>query len=395
MKKLLLYSVEGCPFCDTAKNFMHEKGLPFDEIAAPPGSPAWREMKERSGSGLLPQIFIDGKFIGGHADLTGLEATGTLYRELGMEPSAPDSVLYDVIILGGGPAGLSAAIYAVRKVLKTLIISKDIGGQVTWTQDVDNYLGFIEADARALVGKFDEHVGKFGVERVIGVDVASVDLTGRIKRVHTNDGKTYLGRTLIIATGGRHRPLDVPGETEFMGRGLTYCSICDAPLYADADVAVVGGGNSAMEAVIDLIPIARRIHIISLGPLTGDPVYRGKIDRSDKVEILGGHVVTRITGKNGVQGVEIKNVATGELMELPVEGVFVEIGILPSTGIFVDILATNGKGEILVDNECRTGVAGVFACGDVTSVPFKQVVVAVGEGAKAALSAYNYLIRQK
>jgi NADH-dependent peroxiredoxin subunit F len=307
----------------------------------------------------------------------------------------PESPLYDAIIIGAGPAGLSAAIYTIRKLLKTLIISGDVGGQIAWTSDVENYLGFSQVNASELVAKFEDHVKKFDVEKVIGVEVSAVDLVGRSKRVTTSDGKTYLGKTVIIATGGRHRPLNIPGERELVGKGLSYCSTCDAPLFGGADVAVVGGGNSALGAVLDLVNIAGKIYLISLTPLTGDPVYRDKVLRSDKVEVFIQHQPTRVIGETMVEGLEFKSLGTGETKIISVEGVFVEIGIQPNTSLFLEILTTNERGEILVDTECRTGLAGVFACGDVTTVPFKQVVVAVGEGAKAALSAYSYLISQK
>ena len=158
---------------------------------------------------------------------------------------------------------------------------------------------------------------------------------------------------------------------------------------------MIGGGNSGLEAVLDLMQIANKIYLVSMLPLQGDPVYQEKIRQSDKVEILVEHLPVRVMGEKFVTGIEVRSLKTGDERVLPVEGIFVEIGILPNSGVFIDTLATNGKGEILVDTECRTGLAGVFACGDVTTVPFKQVVVAVGEGAKAALSAYNYLINQK
>ena len=393
--EVVLYSTDNCPFCEKVREFLGARDIGFEEIPAPLGSKTREELKNRTGSSSLPQILIGDEAVGGYADLVDLELTGRLAELLGLSGGQPTSLVYDAIIIGAGPAGLSAAIYTIRKLLKTLIISTDVGGQIAWTSDVENYLGFSQVNAAELVTKFESHVKKFNVEKVIGTEVSAVDLIGRSKRVATSDGKTYLGKTLIIATGGRHRPLNIPGERELIGKGLSYCSTCDAPLFADADVAVVGGGNSALGAVIDLIGIARRIHLISLTPLTGDPVYRDKVLRSDKVEIFTLHQPTRVIGETMVEGLEFKSLATGETRTIAVEGVFVEIGIQPNTSLFLDILTTNEKGEILVDNECRTGLAGVFACGDVTNVPFKQVVVAVGEGAKAALSAYNYLISQK
>lgn len=393
--QILIYTLEGCPFCEKAKGFLAERGIPYREIFAPPGSSAWQEMQQKTSGESLPQIIVADTPIGGYGALVDLELSGKLYELLGLKEKAPTVPLYDVIILGAGPAGLSAAIYTIRKLLKTLIISKDIGGQLTWTTDVENYLGFSQVNAAELVAKFESHVKRFGVEKVIGAEVKTVDLVGRVKRVVTEDGRNYFGKTVIIATGGRHKPLGIPGEKELIGRGVSYCSTCDAPLFAGAEVAVVGGGNSALGAVIDLIGIATKIYLISLTTLTGDPIYRERVMQSSKVEVLTGWRPTRVLGETAVEGLEFKSEATGEIRVVNVEGVFVEIGIQPNTSLFVDVLTTNARGEILIDTECRTGIAGVFACGDVTNVPYKQVVVAVGEGSKAALSAYHYLINQR
>ncbi len=392
---LVIYTLPGCPFCEKAVCFLRDKGIAYHEISIVPGSSEWFEVKEKTGSGMLPQVIIGEELMGGYADLVSLEATGELYEKLGMPDRKSETALYDCIILGAGPAGLSAAIYATRKLLKTLIVGKEIGGQVSWTSDVENYLGFSHVDASELVKRFDDHVKRFGVEKIVGVDVSAVDLTGRLKRVITEDGKAFFGKTLIIATGGRHRPLNIPGESELSGKGVSYCSTCDAPLFGDVAVAVVGGGNSALEAALDLVNIADKVYLVSMQHLTGDPIYQGKLKQTHKVEILTQYVPVKILGESAVHGIEIQSVKTGEVMTLAVEGVFVEIGIMPNTKLFIDTLATNQRGEILIDTECRTGVAGVFACGDVTNVPFKQVVIAVGEGSKAALSAYNYLLNQK
>jgi alkyl hydroperoxide reductase subunit F len=390
-----IYSTEGCPFCTKAKSFLVERGISYEEIDVRPGSRAWNEMKEKTGSGSLPQILIGDEPAGGYSDLVNLEATGELNKRLGL--AEPESVapFYDLIIIGGGPAGLSAAIYAARKVLKTLIVTKDIGGQVTWTYDVDNYLGFSGIDTADLIAKFEEHVQKYDVEKLVGVDVKALELAGKVKKVITGDGDTYLAKTIIIATGKRPRPLDVPGEKELLGMGVTYCSTCDAPLFADLDVAVAGGGNSALEAVIDLMKVARKVYMVSLTPLTGDPILQDKVKGSPKVEILTEYKILRIVGESTVEGIDIESIETGESKRLNVKGIIVEIGLLPNSELVVDTLETNPIGEIVIDSSCRTGVAGVFACGDVTDVPFKQVIVAAGEGAKGALSAYNYIINQR
>jgi alkyl hydroperoxide reductase subunit F len=390
-----IYSSEGCPFCDKAKSFLTEREIPFEEIEARPGSNAWKQMQEKTGSSSLPQILIRDEPIGGYSDLVNLDATGELAKTLGLAEQEPVSPLYDVIIIGGGPAGLSAAIYTSRKILKTLIISEDIGGQVTWTYDVDNYLGFSQIETADLVAKFEEHVEKYGVEKRIGVGVTALGLTGKIKKVTTVDGKSYLAKTVIIATGKRPRPLDVPGEKELVGKGVTYCSTCDAPLFADLDVAVAGGGNSALGAVIDLMKVAKKVYAVSLTPLTGDQILQDKVMGSPKVEVFTEYKILRIVGESSVEGIQIESSKTGEVRQLDAQGIIVEIGLLPNSQMVIDTLKTNRIGEIVVDSRCHTGVSGVFACGDVTDVPFKQVIVAAGEGAKAALSAYDYIISQR
>jgi alkyl hydroperoxide reductase subunit F len=395
MSSVTIYSTGGCPFCARATSFLAEKGISYEEIEAPPGSKAWKEMKEKTGTDTLPQILIGGEPVGGYSDLVSLDATGELGRRLGLATKVPVSPLYDVIIAGCGPAGLSAAIYAARKVLKTLIISRDVGGQVAWTYDVDNYLGFSHVQTADLIARFDEHVEKYGVEKLVGVEVKALELAGKIKKVITGDGTAYLAKTIIIATGKRPRLLDVPGEKELIGMGVTYCSTCDAPLFADLDVAVAGGGNSALGAVIDLMKVAQKVYMISLTPLTGDQILQDKVMSSPKVDIFTEHKILRIVGESAVEAIEIESLNTGESRKLRVAGIIIEIGLLPNSELVVDTIETNRAGEIVIDSRCRTGVSGVFACGDVTDVPFKQVIVAAGEGAKAALSAYDYIITQR
>jgi len=395
MADVTIYLAEGCPFCEKAKLFFAERGIDYEEIETVPESKAWKEMKEKTGSGSLPQIVIHGEPVGGYSDLVNMEARGELNKKLGLAEPEASARLFDVIIIGTGPAGLSAAIYTARKVLKTLVIGKEMGGQVAWTFDVDNYLGFSHVDTADLISKFEEHVEKYGVEKVTGVDVTALDLSGKVKKVTAGEAETYQAKTVIIATGKRPRPLNVPGEKELIGRGVAYCATCDAPLFADLDVVVAGGGNSALQSAIDLIKVARKVYVVSLTPLTADQILQDKVTSAPNVEIFTEYKITRVLGDTAVEGLEMEALETGEAKTLKVQGVFVEIGLLPNSQLVVDTLRTNRVGEIVVDTRCRTGVAGVFACGDVTDVPYKQVVVAAGEGAKAGLSAYEYIITQK
>lgn len=300
--------------------------------------------------------------------------------------------VYDLIIVGGGPAGLCAALYAARKLLRTLLISEDIGGQMIWTYDLDNYLGFSQIQAADLIAKFEEHVTKYGLEKRVGRRVTAMQLNSKVKILNTSEGETYASKTVILATGQKHRQLNVPGEKELTGRGVSYCSTCDAPLFAGMDVAVAGGGNSALEAVIDLLKIAKTVHIISATPLTGDPILQKQALSSPNVSFYSPYKIVEISGNTSVDGVVIESLEGGAQKRLEVQGVMVEIGLLPNSEVIIDSLRTNRFGEIVIDEKCQTGIPGVFACGDVTTVPFKQVIVAAGEGAKAALAAYEYLI---
>ncbi len=396
MNKIVIYTMFGCPFCIKAKSFLKEKGFSFTEINTPPGSEEWHEMKEKTNSETLPGILINGEPIGGYSELVNLYFTGELTEKTGKTDKSDETpTLYDVAIIGGGPAGLSAAIYTGRKVLKTALISKNIGGQVTDTYDVDNYLGFSQIETSDLIAKFDEHVEKYGIEKFINSKAVSIDLTGRIKTIVLANGNVFHAKTIIIATGKRPRQLNIPGEKELIGKGVAYCSTCDAPLFYDADVAVIGGGNSALEAALDLDKVARKIYLVSLTPLTGDKILIDKVKASSKTEIFTEYETKKISGNNSVEGLEIKPLDNGNIKKLDVEGIFIEIGLLPNSDLFIDALASNRFGEIQIDNLTRTGIAGVFACGDVTNIPYKQVVIAAGEGAKAALSAYDYLMNQR
>lgn len=395
MKSVTIYTLRGCPFCNRTKAFLTEKGIDFTEIEVLPKSEEWTAMKAVTKRGTLPQIVVDDEPIGGYGDLVGLEASGELWEKLGMPTPKDAPLIYDLIIIGGGPAGLSAAVYASRKLLKTLIISKDIGGQVTWTFDIDNYLGFSGIDTVDLISKFDEHVDKYDVEKMEGVEVISLDITGVIKKVFCDNGKLFNAKTTILAMGKRPRSLGVPGEKELIGKGVAYCSTCDAPLFQGLNTAVIGGGNSALEAALDLIKVAKKVYLVSITQLTGDPILIDKLKASDKVEVFTKYSTLSIRGNKVVSGIEIKSLDGGSVKNLEVDGVFIEIGLLPNSELIIDTMATNSSGEIIVDSKCQTGMAGVFAAGDVTDIPFKQVVVAAGEGAKAALSAYSYIINQK
>jgi alkyl hydroperoxide reductase subunit F len=295
--------------------------------------------------------------------------------------------LYDLIIIGGGPAGITAAIYSARNKIDFMIITINIGGQVVLSSEIENYTGFQYITGEELKAKFQEHLKKYKFRLEIE-EVKKIEKENSLFKIIT-DSNFYLSKTAIVATGRRPRELRVPGEKEFKNRGVTYCAICDAPLFEGLDVAVIGGGNSGLEAVLQLIKIAKSINLIEINPqLKADKVLIEKAMASDKVRIWTNTRIEEIIGDKVVKGIKIKK--NDKEIFLPIQGVFIEIGSVPNSEI-VDFVNKNEYGEIIVNCKCETNVPGLFAAGDVTNVPEKQIVVAAGEGCKAALSAFKYL----
>ena len=374
---------------------LENKGVQVAEIFVSGDTPQWDAMVERTGGRTTPQILIDGEVIGGYTELAGLNAQGILDEKLGIEGGAARETLYDVMIIGAGPAGMSAAIYSSRKGLKTLVLSKDVGGQLNITAELENFLGYSCIESQDLISRFDEHVGCFDVTRVIGEEVMGLDITDKIKGLHTQAGNRYQGRALIIASGKFPRPLGVPGEERLMGKGVAYCATCDAPFYKDKQVAVVGGGNSALEAAGDLNRVATKVYLLVRRDFSADAILIDRVHRMDKVEILKEHETLEILGEDQVRAVHVRSFADGSERSLDIDGIFVEVGLLPNSAFAMDALEVNKNGEIIVDCQTATGVPGVFAAGDVTNVKDKQVIVAAGEGAKAALRAHEYILVQR
>jgi alkyl hydroperoxide reductase subunit F len=301
--------------------------------------------------------------------------------------------MYELMIVGGGPAGMTAAVYAARKLLNTLLITNDIGGQVNWTNGVENYMGYQFIEGDELVSKFEQQVDQFPIDRKIGENVTQVRQIDGGFEVVSEEGNKYQGKAVILASGKRPRRLNVKGELELTGHGVTYCSICDGPIFAGQDVAVIGGGNSAIEAALDMVKIAQHVHLVSVTPLTGDPIMIEKLSGSGNLTVYTEQQTEKIIGEDAVEGIVIKDLKTGSTQRLTVTGVFIEIGLVPNSDMVKDLVKLNQVGEVPVGCACETDVPGLFAAGDVTTVPEKQIVIAAGEGAKAALQAHRYLRR--
>jgi alkyl hydroperoxide reductase subunit F len=298
--------------------------------------------------------------------------------------------MHDLIIIGAGPAGITASVYAARKRINFLVITMDIGGQTAWSGDIENYTGYQFITGPELAAKFEEHMRQYNVSVKENERVREVSKNGDTITVATDKG-SYQARTVIIASGKTSRELNVPGEKELKNKGLTYCATCDAPLFAGKDVAVIGGGNSGLDAAIQLMRIARRIYLINITPqLTGDAIVQERVNKSSMVTVMNNTQVTAIMGEKFVSGIRVKR--EGKEEELSVSGIFVEIGLRPNSG-FAKGAEKNELGEIKVNYRNETNVAGIFAAGDVTDVPEKQIIIAAGEGSKAALSAFGYLVQ--
>ncbi|MFH0768225.1 MAG: FAD-dependent oxidoreductase [Chloroflexota bacterium] len=301
--------------------------------------------------------------------------------------------MYDLMIIGGGPAGLAAGVYAARKRLNALLISGDIGGQVNWTLNIENYLGYQFIEGPELINKFHSQVSQFPIDQKIGHKVSWLDKIDGGFEVTTERGDRYQSKAVIFATGKRPKKLNVPGEAEFTGRGVTYCAICDGPVFAGQKVAVVGGGNSALGATLDMVKIAEHVDLVSLTPLTGDAILVEKLADAKNLSIFTEYQTEEIEGQKFVSSMLIKELKSGNSKRLDVTGVFIEIGLIPNSEPVRKLVDLNGSGEVLVNCSCETTVPGLYAAGDVTNIPEKQIVIAAGEGAKAALQAHRYLQR--
>ena len=300
--------------------------------------------------------------------------------------------IYDLVIIGAGPAGITAAVYAARKKMNPLVITKDIGGQASLSGDIQNYTGYQFISGPELAIKFEEHMRKFNFEIKENEEVKELISRKGTFLVKT-DKDNYQAKTVIVASGKRSRELGVTGERKFRNKGLTYCATCDGPLFAGRDVAVIGGGNSALDAALQLIKIANHIYIINItDSLTGDGIMREKIRVDNKVSIFNNSRVKEILGDSFVQAIKIEEDKEEKI--LAVQGIFVEIGLIPNSE-FAPSLEKNERKEIIVNQRNETNIPGIFAAGDVTNVPEKQIIIAAGEGAKAVLSAFRYLSTRK
>jgi alkyl hydroperoxide reductase subunit F len=293
---------------------------------------------------------------------------------------------YDVVVIGAGPAGLTAGMYASRQGLKTAIVGGEVGGQAAWAGEVENYLGWRLVTGTELVRNFRDHVAQFGVECLEGQLVNAIVPADGGYDVFTREGRQLPTRTIIIATGRAPNRLAVPGEQEFVGRGVSYCATCDAAFFKDADVAVVGRGESAADAALELAALGAHVTLISLQALRVPDAMLARVAADKRITVRTGVTVTEIAGDTRVTGVKTKAHKDGAEQTLAVSGVFIESGAIAASEYTGGLVETNARGEIVIDNRGATSAPGIYAAGDVTDTPGKQIIIAAGEGARAAIA---------
>lgn len=345
----------------------------------------------------VPSVFLNGEsFHQGRASaeelLAKLGAGDTEARAQALDAKQE----FDVLIVGGGPAGAAAAIYAARKGIRTGIVAERFGGQVLDTMSIENYISVIETDGPAFATALEQHVKQYEVDLMNLLRASGIRRQGQQVQVDIEGGGTLKAKSVVLATGARWRELNVPGEHEYRNRGVAYCPHCDGPLFKGKDVAVVGGGNSGVEAAIDLAGLVKSVTLLEFGDqLRADEVLQRKLRSLPNVTILTMAQTTEVLGDGKkVVGLLYKDRTTHESKRLQLDGIFVQIGLVPNTEwLKGSDVGLSRFGEIEVDVRGATSLAGVFAAGDVTTVPYKQIVIAAGEGAKAALSAFDYMIR--
>lgn len=346
----------------------------------------------------VPTIFLNGQEFGhgrmGVQEILNKIDTGAVKKEA-EKLSAKEP--FDVLIVGGGPAGASAAIYSARKGIRTGIVAERFGGQVMDTMAIENFISVKETDGPKLVAALEEHVKSYDVDIMNLQRAASLvpASSNGLTEVQLESGAVLKAKSVIIATGARWREINVPGEKEYRGRGVAYCPHCDGPLFKGRSVAVIGGGNSGVEAAIDLAGIVKDVTLIEFnGELRADAVLQKKLFSLPNVTVIAGAQTTEINGDGEkVNGLTYINRQTGESHRIDVAAVFIQIGLVPNTDWIKNTVTLSKYGEIEVDAKGQTSIPGVFAAGDVTTVPFKQIIIAMGEGSKAALGAFEHLIR--
>lgn len=383
--KIEVYSKDWCPYCKKAKAFLKSKGLDFEEIDINEAD-NYEIMQKRTSNKTVPQIIINDKSLGGYDDIIELEKKGDFDQLIGRENIDYSAEEWELIILGAGPAALNASLYAARKGIKVLLLTKDIGGQVINTDEIDNYLGKAGTTGAQLVYDFWSHISKYDIKTVIGESATAVNSEAEHKVIKTNNNKEYITKTLLVATGAKKRRLGMKKEYVLGGKGVHYCTNCDGFLYAEQPVAVVGGGNSGLEGALDLAKIGCEVDLIEIEPsLMGDEYLQQKIYANELINVHTSAKVSQINGEDKLQSIVVENLNDSSQKELDVNALFIEIGLKANSVFVSDMLKLNQQNEIIINEKNETSEEGIWAAGDVSNIMDKQIIISAAEGAKAAL----------
>ncbi|AKX45440.1 alkyl hydroperoxide reductase [Thiopseudomonas alkaliphila] len=390
-------SCQNCPDVVQALNLMAVLNPKIKHVAID-GALFQEEVEQRQVMS-VPMIFLNGEMFGqgrmGVEEILAKVDTGAVAREA---EKISQKEAFDVLVVGGGPAGAAAAIYAARKGIRTGVAAERFGGQVLDTMSIENFISVQETEGPKLARAMEEHVRQYEVD-IMNLQRATrlvpAAEKGGLHTLEFESGAQLQAKSVILSTGARWREMNVPGEQEYRTRGVAYCPHCDGPLYKGKRVAVIGGGNSGVEAAIDLAGIVSEVTLIEFDTkLRADEVLQKKLATLPNVTVIKNALTTEVKGDGSkVTALVYKDRATEELHNIELEGIFVQIGLLPNSEWLKDTVELTNRGEIVVNDRAETSIPGVFAAGDVTTVPYKQIVIAVGQGATASLSAFDYLIR--
>jgi alkyl hydroperoxide reductase subunit F len=399
--KFQVYVSLSCHACPDVVQAMNQFALlnPNIETEMIDGG-VYPELVESNNIQGVPTVFMNGEvFASGKVEIAGIiEKLSAAQPEILLasdtgESALPKMPLQDVTIIGGGPAGISAAIYSARKGLKVTIVADRFGGQVKDTMGIENLISVKYTTGPELTGSLVTHLDQHNITKKEHIRVENIE-NGPLKTITLSNGEVFKTRSIIVATGANWRELGVPGEKENIGNGVAYCPHCDGPFYKGKDVAVIGGGNSGVEAALDLAGIVKSVTVYEFLPeLKADKVLIEQMYKRDNISVVKNAATKQVIAENGkVKAIEFIDRATEEVHQQELQGIFVQIGLVPNSKVMQGIVELTKHGEVVINEKGATSEAGIFACGDVTTVPYKQIVIAMGEGAKASLAAFDYLL---
>lgn len=388
-------SCHNCPDVVQALNLMSVLNPRVRHTAIDGG--AFADEVQARGVMAVPTVFLNGEmFDSGRMDLAQILSKVDTQGDKRRIQGLADKDMFDVLVVGGGPAGVAAAIYSARKGISTGLVAGRLGGQVQDTLAIENLISVVHTEGPQLAGALERHLTQYDVDTITGLQATKLQVVDGVVRVQVEGQAELRARSVILAPGARWRQMGVPGEDEYRNKGVAYCPHCDGPLFKGKPVAVVGGGNSGVEAAIDLAGIASSVVLLEFdSKLRADEVLQKKLRTLGNVRVVLNTMTTEVVGDGKrVNGLVYQDRTDGGTHTLALEGIFVQIGLLPNTEWLDGAVELTGRGEIVIDTHGGTSATGVFAAGDATTVPYKQIVIAMGDGSKAALSAFDHLIRQ-